>query len=116
MFAFIFSFLLACGEKETDTANSITVDTAQENVEETEETNNIGGMEEYVSAYCSSYGLRCGIYGTQESCESDVSAWYNSSCSIVDNDSLDTCLDWLSEFSCEDRGWIDECSQFYSCD
>lgn len=120
MLTFIFSFFFACGEKTTDTAESITTDTAEEtteeNTEETTDSNNIGDMGEYVSAYCTSYALRCGVYGTQESCENDVAAWYNSTCSIIDTDALNTCVDWLSEFSCEDIGWIDECDQFYTCD
>ncbi|MAA80211.1 MAG: hypothetical protein CL916_13235 [Deltaproteobacteria bacterium] len=124
MFTIALSFLFACGEKSTDTAVSTeTTDTAEESAEETEvsypgseESEGIGEMGGYLSSYCTEYALRCGVYSSEEYCVDEMSSWFNNTCVIVDTDALDTCMTWLSELSCEETGWIDECSNFYSCD
>ena len=133
MFTFALSFLFACGEKSTDTAETTdtteeTTDTAEESTEDTssgsssegypgEETaEGVGEMGGYLSSYCTEYAMRCGLYTAEEDCVNDMSSWYNSTCVIVDTDALDTCVTWLSELSCDETGWIDECSNFYSCD
>ena len=124
MFTLALSFLFACGEKSTDTSTETTDSTTEESVEETtEETSGsypgsegIGEMEGYLSSYCTEYALRCGVYSSEDYCISEMSSWFNNTCVIVDTDALDTCVTWLSELSCEETGWIDECSNFYSCD
>ena len=132
MFTLALSFLFACGEKATDTAETTeeTTDTAEESAEEStedtssgssggypgEEAEGIGEMGGYLSSYCTEYAMRCGLYSSEEYCVDEMSSWYNSTCVIVDTDMLDTCVTWLSELSCDETGWIDECSNFYSCD
>ena len=132
MFTFALSLFFACGEKSTDTAETTdtteeSTDTAEESTEDTpsgssggypgeEIEEGIGEMGGYLSSYCTEYAMRCGVYSSEEYCVNEMSSWYNSSCVIVDTDALDTCVTWLSELSCEETGWIDECSNFYSCD
>ena len=124
MFTIALSFLFACGNKSTDTAETTeTTDTAEETSEETseslpgtEESEGVGEMGDYLSSYCTEYALRCGVYSSEETCVREMGSWFNNTCTIVDTDSLDTCLTWLSELSCNETGWIDECDQFYTCD
>ena len=133
MFTFALSLLFACGEKATDTAEATetteeSTDTAAESTEDTpsgsssggypgeEQAEGVGEMGGYLSSYCTEYAMRCGVYSDEEYCVSEMSSWFNNSCVIVDTEALDTCLTWLSELSCEETGWIDECSNFYSCD
>ena len=106
MFA-ILSLFLACGEKSTDTSE----DTASEST--SIDPNSIEG---YVDSYCSVYAVRCGVYSAQEDCYNDMITWFDTTCSVSDETQLDTCLSWLNDLSCDESGWIDECSNFYTCE
>ena len=110
----IFTLLLACGEKATDTADDTPPqDTASGSSAEVP----VDGIPGYVNSYCSEYGLRCEIYSSQEMCYEDMITWFDlERCSISDTAQLETCVTWLSELSCEESGWIDECSNFYTCE
>ena len=116
----IFTMLLACGEKATDTASD---DTTTEDTASGSSTGSSGAgapsdsIPGYVNSYCSEYAMRCGLYSSQEICYDDVITWFNlDTCSVSDTAQLDTCVTWLSELSCEESGWIDECSNFYTCE
>ena len=110
----LFTLLLACGEKTTDTASD---DTATEDTTPTGVDAPSDSIPGYVNSYCSEYGLRCGLYSNQEVCYEDMITWFDlDTCAVNDVAQLETCVTWLSELSCDESGWIDECSNFYSCD
>ena len=128
MFVFSLTIFFACGEKSTDTSSTTdTTDTAEAPSEDTssstsgsypgtETAEGVGEMGDYLSTYCTNYAMRCGVYSSEEYCVTEMSSWFNDTCIIVDTDAQNTCETWLSNLSCEETGWIDECSNFYSCD
>ena len=73
--------------------------------------------EDYVTAYCVGYAIRCGVYATATECIEDImTRWYDDTCVVVNEEDTITCVDWLSELSCEVEGWIEECDDIIECD
>ena len=115
MLTVFFMAFVACSEEEpskTDTSSSqdTSNDTVTEDLPDT--------MEEYSSAYCSVYAMRCGyLYASQEECEADISAlWADKECEVTDPAMLQECVDWLAEFPCDETGWDSSCDGFYVCE
>lgn len=102
----LLSVVLACGDKETtgteDTSTVAGVDTS---------------MDQFKAVYCEEYAMRCNLYETVEDCETDYMERFafEPSCTIVDKEIFDICVDWLLSLDCNVQGWIDECNEFYSC-
>jgi hypothetical protein len=113
----LFSVLFACGDQTTDTSSeaSEASDTA---AEASPAEAALDTMEEYVPAYCSAYSMRCGgVYATQAECESSIGGmWEDKECAVTDTPLLEECISWLSEFPCDETGWIDACDNFYTCE
>ena len=103
-----FLIFISCTEEEPKT-----LDTSTQETEDVLDT-----MEEYITSYCSVYSMRCGgVYASQEECETDISEmWADKECYVSDVPLLQECIDWLSEFPCEETGWDDSCDNFYTCD
>ena len=113
MLTVFFMAFVACSEEEpskTDTSSSQDTSNVTEDLPDT--------MEEYSSAYCSVYAMRCGyLYSSQEECEADISAlWADKECEVADPAMLQECIDWLSDFPCDETGWDPSCDGFYVCE
>ena len=112
---FLLIAFLGCSSKSQDSANS---KSPSENQEVPNELEVIDTMEEYISAYCSEYSMRCGgVYESQNECEADITRmWGDRVCEVTDVELLAECIEWLSTFSCEETGWIASCDNFYQCE
>lgn len=106
MFVFI-SLMFAC---------ELEIDTAQDKKKLTNEDVDLETIEDYVFAYCDVYALPCEVYTAHDECENHLLALFPEDCSIVDTQALEICMNWLSDVSCEEDGWIEECDTAYSCD
>ena len=104
-------FITGCETKETvETDTSVTPQEDSEDILDT--------MEEYITAYCDVYSMRCGgVYASQSECEAAIAdMWGDKECEVTDPPLLQECIEWLAEFPCEETGWIDACDNFYTCD
>ena len=115
MLTVFFMAFVACNEEETSKKDtSSTLDTSNNAVSEDYPNT----MEEYISSYCSVYSMRCGyVYASQEECERDIAAmWGDKECEVTDPAMLQECIDWLSDFPCDETGWDPSCDGFYVCE
>ena len=103
----LLSILLACVDKDTESADTNTHDTSGMDT----------SMDQFKVVYCEEYAMRCNLYDSVEDCEMFFTErfGFDPACEIVDKDTFDICADWLLSLDCNVQGWIDECDQFYTC-
>ncbi|MCP4807096.1 MAG: hypothetical protein GY913_26370 [Proteobacteria bacterium] len=107
------ALLLACSSPKS--APKTTPPVSNDSPVQSEDTG-VDSIDDYVQAYCTDYAVPCGVYADVEACSSVLYEGWFDSCELADVDALQTCISWIRELSCDDEGWIDECSEAFECD